>query len=1187
MSVKTRRGLSYRIWSGKTISVIFLFSLCILILYNPPSGFSQRENNIWCFGSRAGINFNNSPPTAIPTPYLGLIRRNASVSDSLGNLLFIARGDLVIDRDFNVMPNSVGMWGGQNGIEPVFAVKKMGEDSLYYLFTVGDCVNMDTGLHYSMLDLRLNLGYGDIVTGMKNIPVPGAEDARSSLSGIRHCNNRDVWIVVSKPTNGHQYAAYLVTSAGINTTPVISQSYIPFSFSSQAAEIKISRDGTKMIYTGDSIAELCNFDCTTGIITPLFRFKAIQEMTGTNNQTFFPEFSIDSKYLYVAGMTFIPPNYDKYMFFQYDASLEDSTLFMQSEVLLGTDTAYGCFQLASDGKIYGARSQNNALNIINFPSLQGLACGFDSAGFQLTGIGYCLQGLPHYLEKYFAYIHYSGHCTGQSIGFSSSIWPPPDSIQWNFGDPASGIANYSNDLTPTHIYTLPGQYTVELFVRHIDNRTDTSWLTITIHESPSPSLGPDQTICQGDSIILNAGTCSGCTYEWTSIPPGFSSTEQTVTLNQSGTYIVAVTSTDGCTGRDTMQLTVTAPPIIINSPLFKSICSGEATDIPLTSNLPGTSFSWTAIGSSPSVTGYGPGTGDTIDQVLTNTGTGSETVTYTITPSLGDCNGDSVEYVVTVTPVDSVLVSIAASDDSICDGTSVTYAATAVHGGSDPSYQWIVNGINQGLNNAIFSYSPSDSDTVYCILTSSDTVCVTNNPANSNEIILVVSPNLPVSVFIATSVNPICEGNPATFTASTTNKGSLPNFQWFVNANPVVTNDSIFTYTPSNGDQVYCILTSSEQCTTNNPATSDTITMIVNPLLPAGISISVSNNSVCEGLPVTFTATPINGGAMPAYQWQVNGINTGTNNPGFTYTPVDGDLVTCTLTSNAECVTNNPATSNSISMSVGDAPDVNFTVCFDTITTLNAKPFKLKGGIPLGGTYSGPGVDQITGYFNPAMAGVGLKTISYSYTNLFNCSNNATRAISVINPAPFSCGDSLTDIRDNRKYPTIQIGSQCWLAVNLNYGQQIGGSSAQRDNCLVEKYCYNDLPANCTNNGALYQWDELMRYEGTEEIQGLCPPGWHVPSEADWNQLFAVYQGNAFAGSPLLYTGYSGFNILLTGVEFFNQSHQFADFASIMWSSTSRGSYKAWSHGLNEYNYSVSYYPSYRSNAFSVRCVRD
>ncbi|MBE0648410.1 MAG: hypothetical protein IH596_11560 [Bacteroidales bacterium] len=51
-------------------------------------------------------------------------------------------------------------------------------------------------------------------------------------------------------------------------------------------------------------------------------------------------------------------------------------------------------------------------------------------------------------------------------------------------------------------------------------------------------------------------------------------------------------------------------------------------------------------------------------------------------------------------------------------------------------------------------------------------------------------------------------------------------------------------------------------------------------------------------------------------------------------------------------------------------------------------------------------------------------------------------------------------------------------------------------------------------------WDELMTYQDTEVSQGLCPPGWHVPSEVAWNQLFAVYQGNAFAGSPLIYSGY-------------------------------------------------------------------
>jgi len=105
--------------------------------------------------------------------------------------------------------------------------------------------------------------------------------------------------------------------------------------------------------------------------------------------------------------------------------------------------------------------------------------------------------------------------------------------------------------------------------------------------------------------------------------------------------------------------------------------------------------------------------------------------------------------------------------------------------------------------------------------------------------------------------------------------------------------------------------------------------------------------------------------------------------------------------------------------------------------------------------------------------------------------------------------------------------------------------------------------------------------------QGLCPPAWHVPTENDWKQLFTVFQGNGFAANPLKATGFSGYNALLNGVDFFNKTFRFDGFATLFWSSTSWGSFKAWSHGMNTYNYSVSYYPSFRTNAFPVRCIHD
>jgi uncharacterized protein (TIGR02145 family) len=161
------------------------------------------------------------------------------------------------------------------------------------------------------------------------------------------------------------------------------------------------------------------------------------------------------------------------------------------------------------------------------------------------------------------------------------------------------------------------------------------------------------------------------------------------------------------------------------------------------------------------------------------------------------------------------------------------------------------------------------------------------------------------------------------------------------------------------------------------------------------------------------------------------------------------------------------------------------------------------------------------------------------------------------------------------------------MASNLNYGILIPGNISQRDNCIPEKYCPNDLAADCGLLTADYQWDEVMQYDETVSTQGLCPPGWHIPGEADWNILFVYYIGSAFAGSPLKYSGFSGFDALLAGTRHLNKSWDYQGFATFFWSSTAHGVDKAWSHGMNDTDPSVSLYPAYRINAFSVRCIKD
>jgi len=111
-----------------------------------------------------------------------------------------------------------------------------------------------------------------------------------------------------------------------------------------------------------------------------------------------------------------------------------------------------------------------------------------------------------------------------------------------------------------------------------------------------------------------------------------------------------------------------------------------------------------------------------------------------------------------------------------------------------------------------------------------------------------------------------------------------------------------------------------------------------------------------------------------------------------------------------------------------------------------------------------------------------------------------------------SCGDSIIDSRDGQKYATVKIGTQCWMAENLNVGTMINlytglgnpYNNHQTNNVIIEKFCYKDSLDYCngTNgkvkSGGLYEWDELMQYTTSTPNQGICPTGWHIPTDAEW-----------------------------------------------------------------------------------------
>ncbi len=126
-----------------------------------------------------------------------------------------------------------------------------------------------------------------------------------------------------------------------------------------------------------------------------------------------------------------------------------------------------------------------------------------------------------------------------------------------------------------------------------------------------------------------------------------------------------------------------------------------------------------------------------------------------------------------------------------------------------------------------------------------------------------------------------------------------------------------------------------------------------------------------------------------------------------------------------------------------------------------------------------------------------------------------------------SCPGVSTVTYGGKNYPTVQIGTQCWLAQNLNIGNLINNAGNQANNSIIEKYCYNDLESNCDIYGGLYQWAEMVQYLNgatnstswdpipTGNVQGICPTGWHLPKDAEWTTLANFLGGYSVAGGKM------------------------------------------------------------------------
>lgn len=503
----------------------FLLIICLLFLTQ--STFSQREASRWYFGQEAGLDFNSGTAVALTDGKLATHEGCSTISDQNGNLLFYSDGINVWDKSHRPMPNGKGLLGHESSTQSVIIIPKEGSKTLYYLFTVDEPdpeEPINYGLNYTLVDLSLNNGFGDVVTSEKNRPLItyNQSDATESflkcsekITAVQHNDERSIWVITHFMDT---FYAFEVDENGVNTTPVTSKSntVVPTGGYKQngIGYLKVSPDGKKIGVAHSQVS----FSNQSGPKTPssktgrvlLYDFNANTGQVSnelvllSNSVPYGIEFSPKSTKLYTTTNNY--ENDGRPMgssLFQFD--LTASNIIQSKEDISTSSNVAGGLQLAIDGKIYRAgypvSGSGFNISVIENPEAKGVSCNYNQNIISLDG-KLAELGLPPYVQSFFLLkFEFKNVCFGDATEFLITSDAPFQSVEWDFGDGTT-----STETSPKHTFEKPGDYTVSLVKYAGGTASYPISKDITIYDAPQvPVEMAEYSQCSDDSNTNGIG----------------------------------------------------------------------------------------------------------------------------------------------------------------------------------------------------------------------------------------------------------------------------------------------------------------------------------------------------------------------------------------------------------------------------------------------------------------------------------------------------------------------------------------------------------------------------------------------------------------------------------------------------------------------------------------------------------
>lgn len=321
----------------------------------------------WRFGNGVGIDFGTSGATAVPFAGSGVASEGSTVvTDTEGNLQFWSNGQAIFNRDDDVMPNGGGLSGNPSATQTVASFPAIDQPGIYFVVTTtGTAGDPAAGrLAYSVVDMSLDGGRGDVVAGQKDLPLGAPGTASEALTAIPNADGTGFWVLTF--TQGSpDFLAHPFGSAGPAGPPVVSQMdspHLPF-----YGSINVSADLTQLVSlasanNGATDVRLVDFDAATGAATERIAWS-LPVGAGTGATGYTADFSPSGDYVYATKI------FSGGRLYRYDIVNNTTPFDLESnvEALGSIGTNGGQVRRAPDGRMYVAASGEDTISVVSSP----------------------------------------------------------------------------------------------------------------------------------------------------------------------------------------------------------------------------------------------------------------------------------------------------------------------------------------------------------------------------------------------------------------------------------------------------------------------------------------------------------------------------------------------------------------------------------------------------------------------------------------------------------------------------------------------------------------------------------------------------------------------------------------------------------------------------------------------------